>query len=225
MSTVVQKDSASNMCVAPPVSCKSTGDQFVSCDGTGAYRCSLSSFRKVLVVKGGVTPVAKESQCTATAERVVEQHADMVYRLAFAQVRSKADADDVFQEVFLRYVQARQDFDSEEHIKAWLIRVTLNCSRKHLKSAWLRKVMPLPAWLEEKRRVEEGFTFELHEESEVHDAMQRLGPKYRAVIHLFYYEGCSVAEIGRILGVRESTVRTQLTRARAKLAKLLEEDM
>lgn len=55
MSTEVQKDSASNMCAAPPVSCKSTGDQFVSCDGTGAYRCSLSSFRKVLVVKGGVT--------------------------------------------------------------------------------------------------------------------------------------------------------------------------
>ena len=72
-----------------------------------------------------------ESQCTAAVESVVNKYADMVYRLAFAQVRSKSDADDIFQEVFLRYVRSKPVFENEEHRKAWLIRVTVNCSNNH----------------------------------------------------------------------------------------------
>ncbi|MDD4239073.1 MAG: sigma-70 family RNA polymerase sigma factor [Desulfotomaculaceae bacterium] len=156
-----------------------------------------------------------ESQCTATAESVVKKYADMVYRLAFAQVRSKSDADDIFQEVFLRYVQSKPVFENEEHRKAWLLRVTINCSKKYWSSIWRRKAAPL----------EDSYSFELPEENGVNEAMRKLAPKYRSVIHLFYYEDYSVAEISRILGIRESTVRTQLTRARARLSKMLKGDL
>jgi len=156
-----------------------------------------------------------ESQCTATEESVVKKYADMVYRLAFAQARSGSDADDIFQEVFLRYVRSRPVFESEEHRKAWLIRVTVNCAKKHWSSAWRRRTVPL----------EDSDTFELPEENELYEAMRKLAPKYRSVIHLFYYEGYSIAEIGGILGVRESTVRTQLTRARARLSEMLKGDL
>lgn len=155
--------------------------------------------------------VNDESQCTATAESVVNRYADMVYRLAFAQVRSKSDADDIFQEVFLRYVKRRPELESEEHRKAWLIRVTINCAKKHWSSAWVRRTVPLE---------EQGF-FELPEENGLAEALQILAPKYRTVIHLFYYEGYSTAEIGSAIGVGDSTVRTWLTRARARLAELL----
>lgn len=156
-----------------------------------------------------------ESQCTATAESVVKKYADMVYRLAFAQVGSKSDADDIFQEVFLRYVQSKPVFESEEHRKAWLIRVTVNCTKKHWSSAWYRKTVPL----------EDSFTFELPEENGINEAMQKLAPKYRSVIHLFYYEGYSITEISSILCIRESTIRAQLTRARARLSELLKGDL
>jgi RNA polymerase sigma-70 factor (ECF subfamily) len=146
-----------------------------------------------------------------TGEAVVQQYAEMVYRLAYAQMRTRSEAEDVFQEVFLRYVQRAPDFDSEEHRKAWLLRVTLNCAKKHWASAWVRRTVPL----------EDSYSFELPEETGLDEALCRLRPHYRAVIHLFYYEGYSVAEIACLLNKRESTIRTQLTRARAQLAELL----
>ena len=72
--------------------------------------------------------------------------------------------------------------------------------------------------------LEDCYTFELPEESGLDEALRKLAPKYRSVIHLFYYEGYSVAEISAVLGIRESTVRTQLTRARTKLLEMLKED-
>ena len=156
-----------------------------------------------------------ESQCTATVEAVIKEYADMVYRLAYAQVRTKSDADDIFQEVFLRYIRKSPDFESEEHRKAWLIRVTVNCSKKHWGSAWMQRFVPL----------DESFTFSHPEESGLHEALRKLSPKYRSVIHLFYYEGYSTSEISLILSIKESTVRTQLTRARAQLSKMLKGDL
>ncbi|MDD5660189.1 MAG: sigma-70 family RNA polymerase sigma factor [Actinomycetota bacterium] len=148
----------------------------------------------------------------ATTETIIRKYADMIFRLAFAQVRSKNNADDIFQEVFLRYIRKNPSFRSEEHRKAWLIRVTINCSKKFWSSAWKRKVVPL----------EDNLTFSLPEENELDDALKKLAPKYRSVVHLFYYEGYSVEQIGKILNIKQSTVRTQLTRARAQLHKILE---
>ncbi len=144
-------------------------------------------------------------------EAVIAEYGDMVYRLAFAQVHSKSDADDIFQEVFLRYLKNHPQLKNADHCKAWLIRVTINCSKKHWASAWQRKTIAL----------EDRYIFEQPEENGLFEALTQLAPKYRSVIHLYYYEGYATAEIAQILGRRESTVRTQLTRARDRLAQLL----
>lgn len=145
----------------------------------------------------------------------VEQYGHMVYRLAYAQLRSRHDADDVFQEVFLRYHRAAPPFESEEHRKAWLLRVTANCANSLAASPWRKRSVPL----------EDVYAYSDQEESGLDAALAQLPSKYRSVIHLYYYEGYSTEEIARILGRRASTVRAQLTRARQTLARLLKEDL
>ena len=132
-------------------------------------------------------------------ESVVRRYAPMVYRLALAQVRGRCDAEDIFQEVFLRYFRSAPVFSEEEHRRAWLIRVTVNCAKKFWTSAWMRRTV---LW----------------------EQLQLLPGKYRAVLHLFYYEQLSVGEIGKLLGEKPATVRTQLTRARRLLRKQLKEE-
>lgn len=144
-------------------------------------------------------------------EEVIRYYAAMVYRLAYAQTRIRSDADDIFQEVFLRYVRKEPAFESEEHRKAWLVRVTLNCAKKHWTSAWRRNTVPL----------EENISFAAPEENGLDEALKKLNSTYRTVIHLFYYEGYSTKEIGSLLKEKESTVRTQLTRARRQLEQSL----
>ena len=138
-----------------------------------------------------------------TAEAVA-QYGSAVYRLAYAMTRSRSDADDVFQEVFLRL-----------HRCAWLLRVTANCARSLLASPWRMRTLPL----------EDVYSYQDSVESAVDEALAHLPGKYRAVIHLFYYEGYQTEEIARILGRSPSTVRAQLTRARQKLRTLLKEDI
>ena len=145
----------------------------------------------------------------------VERYGAMVYRLAYAQLRSRQDADDVFQEVFLRYHRAAPPCESETHRKAWLLRVTANCAKSLAASPWKRRSVPL----------EDVYAYDQPEESGLDDALSRLPPKYRAVIHLYYYEGYDTEETARILGRKHSTVRAQLTRARQTLARLLKEDL
>lgn len=147
-----------------------------------------------------------------SAEDVIETYAKMIYRLAFAQLRSGPDADDVFQEVFLRYVRTGRSFESEEHRKAWLLRVTINCCRKAQTSSWRMRTQPL----------NEELPFADPEESELFVLLGALPPLYRAVLHLFYYEGYSTEEIGTMLGRRAATIRSQLARGRAILKREME---
>lgn len=142
------------------------------------------------------------------------QHANMVYRLALLQMKNKSDAEDVFQEVFLRLVQHQDKISDEEHLKAWLIRVTLNCCKKQFDSAWRRKTVSM----EEQK--EAGYEEE-YEENVIYKEVQNLPEKYRTVIHLFYFEEYSVKEIGEITGQKESAVKTQLSRARGILKEKL----
>lgn len=147
-------------------------------------------------------------------ENVVKKYSDMVYRLAFSRIRNKSDADDIYQEVFLRYLKNKKQFKSEEHRKAWLIRVTINCSKNQWAFSWMKKTMPL----------DENIVFETEEENNLQDELNKLPMKYRAVIHLFYYEDLSIEEISVVLNRKSSTIRTQLTRARYKLKDILKED-
>lgn len=137
----------------------------------------------------------------------------MVYRLAFARTGTKEDADEVYQEVFLRLLKKHPAFESDEHCKAWLLRVTVNCSNTLLSSLWKKRTVIL----------EEDLPFMERESLGLYGELSKLPQKYRDVIHLFYYEELSVAEISEILGRKESTVRTQLTRARAMLKEILKE--
>lgn len=144
-------------------------------------------------------------------DEVIEKYADMVYRLAFSRVKNKNDADDIFQEVFLRYIKSERDFETEEHRKAWLIRVTINCSNSFFSSSWIQKVVPMEG--------NESIPFESPEESELHELLMELPVKYRTVLHLFYYEDLPINEISRILKQKPATVKTQLVRARQMLKK------
>lgn len=159
--------------------------------------------------KRGLT---EEKLCGKDEKRkYVEKYFDMVYKLALSQTKNREHADDVVQEVFLRYLKTDKSFESGEHVKAWLIRVTLNCSKSFFTSAWMRKTEPL----------HEDIAFDTEEKHDVYYAALELPPKYKAVIHLFYYEELSVAEISKYLGIKESTVKSQLSRGRDMLREKL----
>lgn len=155
----------------------------------------------------------RRRRATGEQEQMIRRHADMVYRMAFAYVRNKPDADDVFQEVFLRYLRKRPAFESDEHARRWFLKVTANCAKSLLGSAWRRHTVPL-----------EDELFAEPEEICLHEALAELPPHYRDVLHLYYFEGYKTEEIAEILGRKPSTVRTQLTRARERLAAILKEE-
>ena len=141
-----------------------------------------------------------------TADAAFEKFSDMVYRLAFARMKNKFDADDILQEVFLRYIKAADRVENEEHAKLLLIRITINCSKSHFLSALRKKELPL----------DENYPYCMPV-GDTLDAVLRLPLKYRTVVHLHYYCGYSVNEISEILSVKPSTVKSQLFRAREKL--------
>ena len=146
--------------------------------------------------------------------RAVNRWGDMVYRLALARTASVPDAEDVFQEVFLRFFRHEDELDTDEHRKAWLIRCTVNRCKSLLASPWRRRTVPLETAAEV--GVEDDYR-------EVYSAVLSLPAKYRAAIHLHYFEGLSVAEMAQALGVPEGTVKSQLSRGRALLRDLLKE--
>lgn len=148
------------------------------------------------------------------AEQVIRYYSDMVYRIAFARTGTREDADEVYQDVFLRYVRKKPSFRDEEHRKAWFIRVTVNCCKSLWASAWRRHTEPL----------RDDHILETSEDIDLYKELLYLPSKYREVIHLFYYEDMSVEEISRALNRKNSTVRTQLTRARGMLRHILKEE-
>lgn len=147
----------------------------------------------------------------------VHKFGGIVYKIAFIQCGTASDADDIFQEVFLALHKTDTDFKNEEHLKAWLIRVTLNKCRMLKRSAWFRKRTELNGT---ETAPENGRN---DTDEAVYNAVMRLKEKYRTVILLFYYENYSCDEISRILKIKSSTVRTRLARARALLKKDLKE--
>lgn len=146
--------------------------------------------------------------------QAVNRWGDMVYRLALARTASVPDAEDVFQEVFLRFFRHEDRFANDEHRKAWLIRCTLNRCSSLLSSPWRKRIVPLDTAAEV--GVEDDYR-------EVYSAVLSLPAKYRAAIHLHYFEGLSVAEMARMMNVPEGTVKSQLSRGRALLRDMLKE--
>ena len=146
-------------------------------------------------------------------EKMIEKYSNMVYRLALARTRTKENSEDVYQEVFMRLARKMPEFKSEEHEKAWLIKVTINCSKNLLNSKFLRNTAEL----------KEDIPFETQERHDIFYAIQKLPLKYRTVIHLFYYENYKISEISKILNINENKIKTYLARAREKLKLEMEE--
>ena len=148
-------------------------------------------------------------------EEAVRRYADMVYRLACLNTKSTQDAEDTFQDVFLKLLRYQKTIQSEEHLKAWLIRVTLNQCKSKAMAAWNRKTVSLES-------VVQAEVFEKKDDfSEVYDAVRSLPHKYRQVIYLYYYEGYKIQEIAKLLQKNESTVKTWLSRGRGMLNNML----
>lgn len=146
-------------------------------------------------------------------EQVIHSHADMVYRLAYAYMHNPTNADDVFQDVFLKYAEKAPAFTSDEHRKAWLIRVTINRCRSYYRSNWWKRIVPLD---------EAGSAAApAPADPELDEALSRLPAKYRTVIHLHYFENYATSEIAALTGQRDATIRSQLTRGRKMLEALL----
>lgn len=146
------------------------------------------------------------------AESIIEEYADMVYRIAYVQMKNKADAEDVFQEVFLRLVKNVDKLKGPDHVKPWLIRVTINCCKTQFNSGWKRKTTVM----ENYDFVEKAVTEETFDQAEdlLDICFEYLNKPQITVIHLFYFEGYSIREISQLLGQSESAVKTRLSRAR-----------
>ena len=148
------------------------------------------------------------------ANRAIDRYADLVRRVCMIHLKNHAGTEDIFQTVFLKYVTSTTEFESEEHEKAWFIRVTINACKDLLRSFFRSRTVSLDDLLEQPDQV-------LEDHREVLEAVLALPDKYRDVVYLHYYEGYTAPEIGTILHKNPNTVYTLLTRARDELRKML----
>ncbi len=160
--------------------------------------------------------MAEQKAFVVDIDDAVRRYADMVYRLAVLNTRNRYEAEDVFQEVFLKLFRHKEGICNEEHLKAWLIRVTVNQCKSLAVTVWNKRRVSMESVAEqgEEMQADEG-------ESEVYEAVKKLPPKYREVIHLFYYEELQIREIAAVLERNEATIKTQLARGRQMLEKML----
>ena len=143
---------------------------------------------------------------------IIEKYSDMVYRIALTRTGCIENAEDIFQDVFIKFSEKKPKFENEEHKKAWFIRVTINMTKNMNNSSWNKKIVTL----------DESITFETKEENEVFSVVCQLPQNYKTVIYLSYYEGYKVKEIASLMKTREGTVKTWLFRAREILREKLE---
>ena len=145
-------------------------------------------------------------------ELLFQKYKDDVYRLAVSYTKSRQDAEDVCQNVFLKLMR-QQNIDPGKE-KSWLMQVTANECRSLLRSHWWRTTVPM----------DEQLAVSGPEADSVSEALMHLNPKYRVVLYLHYYEGFSSSEIARLLKISQSAVTTRLSRGRRELKKLLQEE-
>ena len=147
-------------------------------------------------------------------DRAIQRYSDTVRRICLVHLKNYADTEDIFQTVFLKYVLSSVSFESDEHEKAWFIRVTINACKDLIRSFFRSRTVSLDDLLEQPDQVPE-------DHREVLEAVLALPDKYRDVVYLHYYEGYTAPEIGTILHKNPNTVYTLLTRARDELRKML----
>lgn len=148
---------------------------------------------------------------------LMNMYKNNVYAAAFSICKNASDAEDVVQDTFLQYYMTHKNFDNEQHIRAWLLRVAINKAKNIQSSFWRRNGMPLDDFIE-------TLSFETPETKGLFEEVMKLPEKYRVVVHLFYYEDYSIKEIAKILRTTESNIKVRLSRGRVKLKDALKED-
>jgi len=152
-------------------------------------------------------------------EVLIEKYKNNIYVIAFNVCKNAQDAEDVVQDTFIQYISIKKDFETEQHIRAWLIRVAINKAKNKNNTFFRRNTLPLEDYME-------TLIFESSESSELSELFEtvmKLSEKYRVVIHLFYYEDYSVNEIADILKISVSNVKVRLSRGRRLLRETLKE--
>ncbi len=148
---------------------------------------------------------------------VIYKYKENIFRAALSISRNPQDAEDILQDTLLEYFQRDREFDSEEHIKAWLLRVATNKSKNIVLNFWHRNRVSLEEYMEE-------VPFQEPEDRKLAEAVLSLPKKYRIIIHLYYYEDYSVREIGDVLNLTQSAVKNRLLRGRKMLKEMLKEE-
>lgn len=156
-------------------------------------------------------------------EEVVRYYSPMVYRIALTRTQSTSDAEDIFQEVFLKLVANGKPFECEEHRKAWIIKVTINCCNSHFVTPWRKNVTSMDDVMLSQVAGETVDEYNFSGESDVYAQILKLSKDMRDVILLFYYEDMSIREISQILQTSEANIKKRLSRARQKLKLELED--
>lgn len=146
---------------------------------------------------------------------ICTKYGDRLYAAAFNITRQRQDAEDAVQEALLRLYKSDKEFESEEHVKAWLIRVTINIAKSTCTSFWHRNRVPYEDYMEE-------IPFEDDSDRDLMEAVLSLPEKYRIIVHLYYYEGYKTREIADTLKLSENTVKTRLLQSRKLLKTKLE---
>ena len=185
-------------------------------------RSFRSALQQLFAALTAAAPVSKEPEaapsalsCRTDVTLALELYGNAILRTAYSYLHSRADAEDVVQDTLIQLMKTDPAFESPAHEKAWLLRVAINLCKNRLRSPWRSRTQEL---------TEEYPCDDLSEElSFVWDAVRDLPEKYREVVHLFYQEGYSTAEIAALLKKNESTVRSLLHRARALLKETLKE--
>lgn len=142
---------------------------------------------------------------------------DNLFAVAFNICQNAQDAEDVIQDTFVQYYTTKKEYENEQHIRAWLIRVTVNKAKNVTRAFWRRNRVSIEGYME-------TLVFETPESENLFETVMKLPERYRIVIHLYYYEDYSVNEIADILKLSESNVKTRLSRGRAMLKNVLKEE-
>lgn len=151
-------------------------------------------------------------------DTAVEKYADMVYRISMTITKNQCDAQDVSQEAFLRLVKYSNKIKDEEHLKAWLIRVTINCAKSVMTNAWNKKTQGFGEDLED------TVELETKEQETLFEQIRNLPKNYAVSLYLYYYEEYSIKEISHITHKNENTIKSTLSRARTMLRRQLEQE-
>ena len=156
----------------------------------------------------------RQAETNGRAEMILTRFGDSILRYAYTYLHNMSDAEEVLQDTLVQFLKTAPEFESENHEKAWLLRVAVNLSKNRIRYNKLRETDELNDELVAEEREDLSFVWE---------AVKQLPPEQRACIHLFYYEGYPTRDVARMLGRKESTIRSDLRRGREKLKKLLKE--